>query len=169
MCSSFYKYLFFIYNPMKHIMKFNESLRDKMIPKELDDKLKNIYDFYELCDEIGFGTTKIINSDGIYWFDINNIKDMKFRISYNSKVNENNWEIYNEIFSTNNGKDKRGVYKFDNSNDLVIKLIELTYGDIDEIIRKVNNNIEQYKWSLKSQKIFKNKLEKAKEIYYGGK
>lgn len=134
---------------MKHIRQFNESITDKMTPKDLDGPAKDIYDLYEKCEKYKLHPSKPKKIGGEYGFYLH---DINTSTSINISV-EGQWyvKIYNKIITEG----------LDTTNDVLVLLLEETYGDIDETIEVKEDFLDDLMTNVRATE---NEIEILKEV-----
>jgi len=159
------------------IIKFdkftNESIRDQMIPKELSDDQKKIIDAQQDIISIGLQTSKIESNNGVYKFIINSIKNKDINVYYNSdemkkyyieeylKTQPKGWYVTVQEF----GKNLPGFgMKAENWNEMLIKIIDVCFPEIDKIIDNLKRHIQSLEYDIISNKKILEGIIKAKKI-----
>jgi hypothetical protein len=153
---------------------FNESLLDKMQPKELSGDAKLIYDAQEDIKSIGLRTSKLESEKGVYSFRITNISDLELNIYYNGesmkdyytdefiKTQPIGWHVY---VNDNRGKNKKERIVAESWDDMVVDIIDICYPNTSSIIRNVEEaKIEEWQNLIDMNNKLLVGLNKAKEI-----
>jgi len=150
---------------MKLLKTYNESIKDKMSPRELTSDAKIFYKSAEDMEKLGFEIEYLKSDDDHYEFLIINDDDPSTKyitISYliNTSIDYYDkdildWKVeiyYNDI---KNGPE----FSAESWEELLPKILNELYPDIDKNIKKNNNYLEKFeKISTKLNKIkkFKN-------------
>jgi len=147
--------------------KYNESIKDFLQPKELDEEQQMVYDVAHDIAEIGFGISDLNHQKGQYKFTVYGIDKLSMDVYYNTDemkkhyqkeyyfIYTNGWQLW--IHDNREGKDKGLVKSFKTSKNLLIYIINYCYPNLDDRLKDFKNELNDIKEFITC-------LEKAKQI-----
>jgi len=143
---------------MKHLKPYNESLRDKMTPKDLSPDDKYAHENFDKIKSISGESTQMKKINNVYYLlshshgflvtycDPKTYKgdeEIGYQQDHIVKIKKG-WTLYINIHGINRNYDnKYYITNSDNLNDILKKVIERCYSDVDALIKEKEKKKEE--------------------------
>lgn len=147
---------------IEQFQQYNESLRDKMKPKELEGHQKIVSDGYSDIINLGIKSTEIRQHKNFYYFRLQNNSDLL--VTFPRPNDSNVWKLYIDKQSGRGDNLENCILESENWSDILVKIIKIYYPNgLDVVIDGANDVLVGYKQEVEEQIEFIDKLKTTKK------